>query len=115
MALGRVYVPRIYGFKVSERARSGPRMKWLRERPERWDELERAQRNVGNEPVGEAGAKVGEEKKKGALFDDEDDEDDDDEEEEEEDAPGTGAAGGPSVTPASVQASVLVSPAPGRR
>lgn len=33
--LGRekVYEPKIYGFKVSERARSGPRMSWLRQRP----------------------------------------------------------------------------------
>lgn len=30
---GKVYEPRIYGFKVSERARSGPRMGWLRKRP----------------------------------------------------------------------------------
>ncbi|KAI9782934.1 MAG: casein kinase 2 regulatory subunit [Geoglossum umbratile] len=30
---GRIYEPRIYGFRVSERARSGPRMKWLRMRP----------------------------------------------------------------------------------
>ena len=29
----RFYVPRIYGFKVSERSRSGPRMAWLRMRP----------------------------------------------------------------------------------
>jgi len=33
-AAGYVYVPRIYGFKVSERAKSGPRMQWLRLRPE---------------------------------------------------------------------------------
>lgn len=26
----KLYIPRIYGFKVSERARSGPRMQWLR-------------------------------------------------------------------------------------
>ena len=26
----KLYIPRIYGFKVSERARSGPRMSWLR-------------------------------------------------------------------------------------
>jgi casein kinase II subunit beta len=30
---GKVYEPKIYGFKVSERARSGPRMAWLRKRP----------------------------------------------------------------------------------
>jgi casein kinase II subunit beta len=33
-AAGQVYTPRIYGFKVSERAKSGPRMRWMRLRPE---------------------------------------------------------------------------------
>lgn len=31
-SLAKVYIPRIYGFKVSEKARSGPRMIWLRMR-----------------------------------------------------------------------------------
>jgi len=31
---GKQYEMRIYGFRVSERARSGPRMGWLRSRPE---------------------------------------------------------------------------------
>ena len=35
----RVYVPKIYGFKVSERAKSGPRMVWLRQRPATFEEL----------------------------------------------------------------------------
>jgi len=35
----RVYVPRIYGFKVSERSRSGPRMAWLRMRPASYSDL----------------------------------------------------------------------------
>jgi casein kinase II subunit beta len=35
-----VYVPRIYGFKVSERAKCGPRMQWLQLRPESAEELE---------------------------------------------------------------------------
>jgi len=39
-AAGHVYVPRIYGFKVSERAKCGPRMQWLRLRPESPEELE---------------------------------------------------------------------------
>lgn len=39
-AEGYVYVPRIYGFKVSERAKSGPRMQWLRLRPETPGELD---------------------------------------------------------------------------
>lgn len=30
---GHIYQPKIYGFRVSERARSGPRMQWLRDRP----------------------------------------------------------------------------------
>lgn len=38
---GKVYVPRIYGFKVSERARCGPRMKWSRLRPQIATELDR--------------------------------------------------------------------------
>ncbi|KIY49268.1 hypothetical protein FISHEDRAFT_41704, partial [Fistulina hepatica ATCC 64428] len=37
---GYVYVPRIYGFKVSERAKSGPRMQWMRLRPESPAELD---------------------------------------------------------------------------
>lgn len=39
-AAGYVYVPRIYGFKVSERAKCGPRMQWLRLRPESHEELD---------------------------------------------------------------------------
>lgn len=39
---GRTYEPRIYGFRVSERARSGPRMRWLRERPVELNELDEA-------------------------------------------------------------------------
>lgn len=39
---GKMYEPRIYGFKVSERARSGPRMAWLRDRPLDIRELDEA-------------------------------------------------------------------------
>lgn len=35
----RVYTPKIYGFKVSERAKSGPRMAWLRMRPPTFEDL----------------------------------------------------------------------------
>ena len=38
----RTYAPKIYGFRVSERARSGPRMQWLRDRPEDVNELDEA-------------------------------------------------------------------------
>ncbi|CAO1622343.1 unnamed protein product [Sympodiomycopsis kandeliae] len=36
----RLYTPRIYGFRVSEMAKSGPRMRWLRMRPESWNQLQ---------------------------------------------------------------------------
>jgi casein kinase II subunit beta len=39
---GKMYEPKIYGFKVSERARSGPRMGWLRDRPLDIRELDEA-------------------------------------------------------------------------
>ncbi|WRT68750.1 uncharacterized protein IL334_005730 [Kwoniella shivajii] len=105
-ALGRVYVPRIYGFKVSERARSGPRMKWLRERPERADELDNvdwkgrfkdglASNDQDDLMQGQAGILSRDKSGKGKLFDDEDDVEEDDESEAEEDGvgPGIDAAG----------------------
>lgn len=97
-ALGKVYVPRIYGFKVSERARNGPRMKWLRERPERWEELDTVDwkgRFKGDADTSasvsvsvsgdDSPAKEGR-ASKGKLFDDDDEgpEEEDDEEEEED-------------------------------
>jgi casein kinase II subunit beta len=39
---GKVYEPKIYGFKVSERARSGPRMSWLRQKPDNIHDLDEA-------------------------------------------------------------------------
>jgi casein kinase II subunit beta len=41
---GNIYEPRIYGFRVSERAHSGPRMKWLRMRPTDITELDETRR-----------------------------------------------------------------------
>ncbi|KAF2084462.1 hypothetical protein K490DRAFT_49089 [Saccharata proteae CBS 121410] len=41
---GNIYEPRIYGFRVSERAKSGPRMKWLRMRPADVNELDEVKR-----------------------------------------------------------------------
>ncbi|KAL5604353.1 hypothetical protein BROUX41_002325 [Berkeleyomyces rouxiae] len=35
-----IYEPRIYGFRVSEYSRTGPRMRWLRERPADMHELD---------------------------------------------------------------------------
>lgn len=39
---GNMYDPKIYGFRVSERSRSGPRMTWLRSRPENIQDLDEA-------------------------------------------------------------------------
>ncbi|KAG9387607.1 Casein kinase II protein [Pyrenophora tritici-repentis] len=44
LGTGSIYEPRIYGFRVSERARSGPRMKWLRMRPTDVTELDEMRR-----------------------------------------------------------------------
>ncbi|CAK7269049.1 casein kinase 2 regulatory subunit [Sporothrix epigloea] len=41
---GKTYQPRIYGFRVSERARSGPRMQWLRSKPNNLNDLDEARR-----------------------------------------------------------------------
>ncbi|KAI9782400.1 MAG: casein kinase 2 regulatory subunit [Peltula sp. TS41687] len=40
----KIYEPRIYGFRVAERARSGPRMQWLRSKPADLNELDEARR-----------------------------------------------------------------------
>ncbi|KAK3115793.1 casein kinase 2 regulatory subunit [Teratosphaeriaceae sp. CCFEE 6253] len=37
---GNIYEPRIYGFRVAEIAKTGPRMKWLRSRPADVNELD---------------------------------------------------------------------------
>ncbi|KAL3420629.1 casein kinase II regulatory subunit [Phlyctema vagabunda] len=47
---GKVYEPKIYGFKVSERARSGPRMGWLRNRPIDVMELDEASIHAAEHP-----------------------------------------------------------------
>ncbi|GAA6015249.1 hypothetical protein JCM11491_000984 [Sporobolomyces phaffii] len=88
-SLSKVYIPRIYGFKVSEKARSGPRMQWMRMRPRTEGELDWQENSVrpsfpsGNGPGGSG--------EKGDLFDEDLDEEDDDEEEEEDEA-GPGVA-----------------------
>jgi casein kinase II subunit beta len=53
--LGRnkIYQPKIYGFRVSEVARSGPRMQWLRDKPDIAEVLDEA-RNFGAQPGGES-------------------------------------------------------------
>src|SRR5690606_34442038 len=47
---GHMYDMKIYGFKVSERSKSGPRMKWLRDKPDdvlELDEAAKAQLQLG--------------------------------------------------------------------
>ncbi|CAE6432995.1 unnamed protein product [Rhizoctonia solani] len=84
----RVYTAKIYGFRVNERARSGPRMRWLRLRPQALEELNAVDwrgRWVGSD---DEGGFEDSDREGGPLenFDDDDgsQEDDDEEEEEEE-------------------------------
>ncbi|KAI1638265.1 casein kinase II regulatory subunit-domain-containing protein [Biscogniauxia mediterranea] len=46
----KIYEPRIYGFRVSELARSGPRMQWLRDKPDDLSELDEARRFAEDNP-----------------------------------------------------------------
>ncbi|KAL1923591.1 uncharacterized protein VTP21DRAFT_8571 [Calcarisporiella thermophila] len=39
----KCYVPRIFGFRVSEKSRSGPRMEWLRKKPLEKGELDKVE------------------------------------------------------------------------
>jgi casein kinase II subunit beta len=48
-----IYEPRIYGFKVSEVSKSGPRMQWLRDRPADVTELDEARRYAEEHPDSE--------------------------------------------------------------
>ena len=40
LGAGNIYEPKIYGFRVSELAKTGPRMKWLRQKPANVAELD---------------------------------------------------------------------------
>ncbi|KAJ9102444.1 hypothetical protein QFC21_002844 [Naganishia friedmannii] len=116
--VGKVYEPKIYGFKVSERARSGPRMGWLRDRPVTHGELDKVDwkgRWIGDGPfasIASSGALFGPPGKslqggapgianverpkvgKGKLFEEEEELKENDEEDvsEEEEVKGTAAA-----------------------
>lgn len=46
----KIYRPRIYGFRVSEVARSGPRMQWLRDKPDDMSELDEVRRFAEEKP-----------------------------------------------------------------
>jgi casein kinase II subunit beta len=56
---GRIYEPKIYGFKVSELAKSGPRMHWLRDRPADVNELDEARRYAEEHPDSEEDEDMG--------------------------------------------------------
>lgn len=79
-----IYEPRIYGFRVSEFAKSGPRMKWLRQKPVDLNELD----EVAIWERGNAG-QTGEDDDVELM--DEEDEDDEDEEAQDEEEPLQGA------------------------
>ncbi|QRW15839.1 casein kinase II subunit beta [Rhizoctonia solani] len=82
----RVYTSKIYGFRVSERARSGPRMRWLRLRPQGLEELNAVDwrgRWIGSD---DDGGFEDSDREGGPLerFDDDEGSQEDEEEEEEE-------------------------------
>lgn len=93
---GKVYTPTLFGFRVSEKARSGPRMRWLRLRPETGEELDavdwRGQWKTDLEDEdGEGDDEEDAEDRALENFDDdllEDGDEDEEEEEEEEETPG---------------------------
>ncbi|KAI5209703.1 hypothetical protein E4T38_02230 [Aureobasidium subglaciale] len=74
-----IYEPRIYGFRVSEFAKSGPRMQWLRKKPVDLNELDEV-------AIWER-ANAGTSKDDDVELMDEEDEDDEDEEAQDEEEP----------------------------
>ncbi|KAJ7904581.1 casein kinase II, regulatory subunit [Mycena olivaceomarginata] len=84
-AAGYVYVPRIYGFKVSDRAKCGPRMQWLRLRPETPEELDQVDWRGRWIDEDEYEDDEDEQDRQMEDFDPDAGDDDDDEEEDEED------------------------------
>ncbi|KAH7920168.1 hypothetical protein BV22DRAFT_1107825 [Leucogyrophana mollusca] len=85
---GHIYLPRIYGFKVNERAKSGPRMHWLRLRPESPDELDMVDwrgRWIDDEEYEEDEEEEEDDRQMEDFDPDAVEEEDDEEEEEEED------------------------------
>ncbi|KAI4257142.1 MAG: hypothetical protein LQ352_001782 [Teloschistes flavicans] len=53
---GKIHENRIYGFRVAERARTGPRMRWLRDKPadiNQLDESARYHQQYGGDPEGD--------------------------------------------------------------
>lgn len=78
-SIAKLYIPRIYGFRVSEKAKSGPRMQWLRMRPQE-GELESLEQAID---IANSLSTTAIENVQG-IFDQDRDEDEEEEEEEEE-------------------------------
>ncbi|KAM5540463.1 hypothetical protein V8D89_005921 [Ganoderma adspersum] len=90
-AAGKVYIPKIYGFRVSERAKSGPRMQWMRLRPENAEELDLVDwrgRWIDDDDHYDDDEEHVDEDRPMEDFDPDAQDDDDEEEEEEEEEPG---------------------------
>lgn len=101
---GKVYEAKLFGFKVNERARSGPRMKWLRMRPETLEELDhvdwqgRWKDGVDEEDDFDADGEDDEDESGHRHLENFDDDlPGDDNEEEEEEEEDDGGRGGPSI------------------
>ncbi|KAJ6515824.1 casein kinase II regulatory subunit-domain-containing protein [Mycena sanguinolenta] len=115
-AAGYVYVPRIYGFKVSDRAKCGPRMQWLRLRPETAAELDQVDlrgRWIDDEYEDDEDEqdRQMEDFDPDAGDDDDDDEEEEDEEDEEDGGGGTGHAQPPGQRHADIPPSRAVAQA----
>ncbi|EOR02846.1 Casein kinase II subunit beta-1 [Wallemia ichthyophaga EXF-994] len=92
-AATKIYTPKIYGFRISEKSRSGPRMQWLRMRPTSQKELDSVdnQGRIKNSSIQQFNRVQGDGrwKKQGKLFDEDDDEDIHSESDEEEEGKAT--------------------------
>ncbi|TIA79671.1 hypothetical protein E3P98_03139 [Wallemia ichthyophaga] len=92
-AATKIYTPKIYGFRISEKSRSGPRMQWLRMRPTSQKELDSVdnQGRIKNSNIQQFNRVQGDGrwKKQGKLFDEDDDEDIHSESDEEEEGKAT--------------------------
>jgi casein kinase II subunit beta len=58
LGYGNIYEPRIYGFRVSEVAKTGPRMKWLRSKPADANELDEGGAWAAQQAVKTAGTPI---------------------------------------------------------
>jgi len=90
-SLTKVYTPRIYGFRVSERAKSGPRMQWMRMRPRLEGELDWP--SASGPGYTDAPGGPGGPRERSGLGDDDEEDDEEEESEEEEEADEQGAMG----------------------